>query len=193
MATDFDNITGWLNDWQQGDPLARDRVFTRLYAEMKRMAAAVLRSESGHDTMQPTALLNDALMKLIQSRAPDVEDRGHFIRVVARAMRQILIDRARRKLAEKRGGGVVPESIDDVDVAGLGSPDELVALDDALSVLAELDPRAAAVVEMRVFAGLTIEETARALDIHPSAVNREWAHASAWLREQLGDGRGARS
>jgi RNA polymerase sigma factor (TIGR02999 family) len=193
MATDFDNITGWLNDWQQGDPLARDRVFTRLYAEMKRMAAAVLRSESGHDTMQPTALLNDALMKLIQSRAPEVEDRGHFIRVVARAMRQILIDRARRKLAEKRGGGVVPESIDDVDVAGLGSPDELVALDDALSVLAELDPRAAAVVEMRVFAGLTIEETARALDIHPSAVNREWAHASAWLREQLGDGRGARS
>lgn len=193
MGNDVDNITGWLNDWQQGDALARDRVFTRLYAEMKRMAAAVLRSESGHDTMQPTALLNDALMKLIQARAPDVEDRSHFIRVVARAMRQILIDRARRKLAEKRGGGVVPESIDDVDVAGLGSPDELVALDDALSVLAELDPRAAAVVEMRVFAGLTIEETAKALDIHPSAVNREWAHASAWLREQLGDGRGARS
>lgn len=185
MSADIDNITGWLADWQQGDAAARDRVFSRLYAEMKRMAGAVLRSESGHDTMQPTALLNDALMKLIQSRAPEVEDRGHFIRVVARAMRQILVDRARRKLAEKRGAGVVPESIDDIDVVGLGSPDELVALDDALHVLASLDARAASVVELRVFVGLTIDETAQALGIHPSAVNREWAHASAWLREQL--------
>lgn len=191
MSMNQDDITGWLVDWQQGDAQARDRVFERLYAEMKRMAASVLRSESGHHTLQPTALLNDALMKLLQARAPDVADRGHFIRVVARAMRQILIDRARRKLADKRGGGVVPESIDDVDVAGIGSPLELVALDDALSVLATLDPRAAAVVEMRVFAGLTIDETAQALDIHPSAVNREWAQASAWLREQLGDDRGA--
>lgn len=189
MAANQDDITGWLGDWQQGDVLARDRVFARLYAELRRLAGAVLRSESGHDTLQPTALLNDALMKLIQARAPDVEDRGHFIRVVARAMRQILIDRARRKLADKRGGGVVPESIDDVDVAGIGSPHELVALDDALSALAKLDPRAAAVVEMRVFAGFTIQETAQALAIHPSAVNREWAHASAWLREQFGDDR----
>jgi RNA polymerase sigma factor (TIGR02999 family) len=166
-------------------------VFVRLYAEMKRLAAAVLRSEAGHHTLQPTALLNDALMKLIQARPPDVEDRGHFVRVVARAMRQILIDRARRKLADKRGGGQVPESIDDVDVAGMGSPAELVALDCALNALATLDPRAAAVVEMRVFAGLTIDETARALEIHPSAVNREWAQASAWLREHFGDDRDA--
>jgi RNA polymerase sigma factor (TIGR02999 family) len=184
-----DDNTGWLADWQQGDATARDRVFSRLYAEMRRLAAAVLRSESGHATLQPTALLNDALMKLIQARPPDVEDRGHFVRVVARAMRQILIDRARRKLADKRGGGQVPESIDAIDVAGMGSPEEIVALDAALGALATLDPRAAAVVEMRVFAGLTIEETARALDIHPSAVNREWAQASAWLRERLGDDR----
>jgi RNA polymerase sigma factor (TIGR02999 family) len=184
-----DDITGWLGDWQRGDADARDRVFARLYAEMKRLAAAVLRSESGHATMQPTALLNDALMKLLQARAPDVEDRGHFVRVVARAMRQILIDRARRKLADKRGGGQVAESIDDIDVAGVGSPEELVALDSALGALAALDARAAAVVEMRVFAGLTIDETAQALGIHPSAVNREWAQASAWLREQLGDDR----
>jgi RNA polymerase sigma factor (TIGR02999 family) len=189
MAQAHDDITGWLADWQQGDATARDRVFSRLYAEMKRLAGAVLRSESGHATLQPTALLNDALMKLIQARPPDVEDRGHFVRVVARAMRQILIDRARRKLADKRGGGQVPESLDGIDIAGVGSPEELVALDSALATLATLDPRAAAVVEMRVFAGLTIDETARALDIHPSAVNREWAQASAWLREQLGDDR----
>ena len=183
-----DDITGWLADWQQGDATARDRVFARLYAEMKRLAATVLRSESGHHTLQPTALLNDALMKLIQARPPDVEDRGHFVRVVARAMRQILVDRARRKLADKRGGGQATESLDGIDVAGVGSPEELVALDSALATLATLDPRAAAVVEMRVFAGLTIDETAQALGIHPSAVNREWAQASAWLREQFGDG-----
>jgi RNA polymerase sigma factor (TIGR02999 family) len=191
MGEAHDDITGWLADWQQGDATARDRVFSRLYAEMKRLAGAVLRSESGHATLQPTALLNDALMKLIQARPPDVEDRGHFVRVVARAMRQILIDRARRKLADKRGGGQVPESIDDIDVAGMGSPEELVALDSALGMLATLDPRAAAVVEMRVFAGFTIDETAQALGIHPSAVNREWAQASAWLREQFGDDRNA--
>jgi RNA polymerase sigma factor (TIGR02999 family) len=191
MGSEQDDITGWLADWQQGDATARDRVFARLYAEMKRLAAAVLRSESGHATLQPTALLNDALMKLLQARAPDVEDRGHFVRVVARAMRQILIDRARRKLADKRGSGQVAESIDDIDVAGVGSPEEVVALDSALAMLATLDPRAAAVVEMRVFAGLTIDETAQALDIHPSAVNREWAQASAWLREHLGDERRA--
>jgi RNA polymerase sigma factor (TIGR02999 family) len=186
MGETHDDITGWLADWQQGDATARDRVFSRLYAEMKRLAGAVLRSESGHATLQPTALLNDALMKLIQARPPDVEDRGHFVRVVARAMRQILIDRARRKLADKRGGGQVAESLDGIDIAGVGSPEELVALDSALATLATLDPRAAAVVEMRVFAGLTIDETARALEIHPSAVNREWAQASAWLRERLG-------
>lgn len=190
MAEEHDDITGWLVDWQQGDATARDRVFSRLYAEMKRLAAAVLRSESGHATLQPTALLNDALMKLIQARPPAVEDRGHFVRVVARAMRQILIDRARRKLADKRGGGQVPVSIDDIDVAGVGSPEELLALDAALGALATLDPRAAAVVEMRVFAGFTIDETAQALGIHPSAVNREWAQASAWLREQLRDDHG---
>ena len=191
MGQANDDITGWLADWQQGDATARDRVFSRLYAEMKKLAAVVLRSESGHATLQPTALLNDALMKLIQARPPEVEDRGHFVRVVARAMRQILVDRARRKLADKRGGGQAAESLDGIDVAGVGSPEELVALDSALATLATLDPRAAAVVEMRVFAGLTIDETAQALGIHPSAVNREWAQASAWLREQFGDDRGA--
>lgn len=182
------DITTWLGAWQAGDAAARDRVFERLYADLKRLAASVLRSESGHETLQPTALLNDALMKLIQAKAPEAHDRGHFARIVARAMRQILIDRARRKLADKRGGGQQAASLELAEevVAGMGSADELVALDDALSVLARLDERAAAVVELRVFGGLTIDETAAALEIHPSAVNREWAHASAWLREQLG-------
>jgi len=182
MNFDADEVTRWLQDWQDGDAAARDRVFVRLYAELRRLAAAVLRSEAGHDTLQPTALLNDALMKLIQARAPQAEDRGHFVRIVARAMRQILIDRARRQLADKRGAGERPLPLDGELAALTATPAELVAVDDALATLARLDARAAAVVELRVFAGLTIDETAAALDLHPSAVNREWAHACAWLK-----------
>lgn len=185
MDAATDDITRWIRDWQGGDAAARDRVFTRLYGELRRLAAAVLRSESGHETMQPTALLNDALMKLIQARAPQAEDRGHFARIVARAMRQILIDRARRKLAEKRGAGERPLSLEENDVALSASPADLVALDEALSLLARFDARAASVVELRVFGGLTIDETAQALEIHPSAVNREWAHACAWLKSNV--------
>lgn len=181
-----DDITGWIREWQEGDAHARDRVFTRLYGELRRLAAAVLRSESGHDTLQPTALLNDALIKLtLAAQAPAADDRRHFARIVARAMRQVLVDRARRKLADKRGGGIAPLPLHDHDAALTGNPADLIALDDALAVLARLDPRAASVVELRVFAGLTIDETAQALEIHPSAVNREWAHASAWLKQHL--------
>jgi RNA polymerase sigma factor (TIGR02999 family) len=185
MDPNHDDVTGWIREWQEGDAAARDRVFLRLYGELRRLAAAVLRSESGHETLQPTALLNDALMKLIQSRAPQAEDRGHFARIVARAMRQILIDRARRKLADKRGAGERPLSLDQHDAALSSSPADLVALDDALSQLGRFDARAAAVVELRVFGGLTIDETAQALAIHPSAVNREWAHATAWLKSHV--------
>lgn len=188
MQATPDDITGWIRDWQEGDAAARDRVFTRLYAELRRLAAVVLRSESGHDTMQPTALLNDALMKLIAARAPQAEDREHFARIVARAMRQILVDRARRKLADKRGSGAKPVSLEDHDAPVDATPADLVALDDALATLARLDARAASVVELRVFAGFTIDETAQALGIHPSAVNREWAHASAWLKQHAFSG-----
>ncbi|WP_313918714.1 ECF-type sigma factor [Tahibacter sp.] len=184
---DYADITGWIRHWQDGDAQARDRVFARLYSELKRLAAVVLRSEAGHDTLQPTALLNDALIKLIEARqAPAAEDRGHFARIVARAMRQILVDRARRKLADKRGAGIVPESLDaGIDIPVMANPAELVALDDALATLATLDARAAAVVELRVFAGLTIDETAQAMNISPSSVNREWAHACAWLKTDV--------
>lgn len=186
MQSGADDITEWIHAWQDGDAAARDRVFTRLYAELKRLAAVVLRSESGHDTLQPTALLNDALIKLtVAANPPQADDRTHFARIVARAMRQVLVDRARRKLAEKRGAGEAPVSLQGHDAALSAHPGELIALDDALATLARLDPRAAAVVELRVFAGFTIDETAQALDIHPSAVNREWAHASAWLKQHL--------
>lgn len=187
MDTSIDDITGWIKEWQDGDDRARDRVFERLYGQLKRLAWSVLRSESGHETLQPTALLNDALMKLLKARAPAADDRGHFARIVARAMRQILVDRARRKLADKRGAGQRPLAFDAErhDVALTASPEQMVSFDQAMQALADLDPTAAAVVELRVFAGMTIEETALALEMHPSAVNREWAHASAWLKCNL--------
>lgn len=187
MHNTTDDITGWIRQWQDGDEQARDRVFGQLYAELKRLAAVVLRSESGHETMQPTALLNDALMKLLKARAPEAESRGHFARIVARAMRQILVDRARRKLADKRGAGEQPVAFDAErhDVVLTASPEQMVSLDQAMMALAQFDPIAASVVELRVFAGMTIEETAQALELHPSAVNREWAHASAWLKCNL--------
>ncbi|MCB1589646.1 MAG: sigma-70 family RNA polymerase sigma factor [Xanthomonadales bacterium] len=179
-------VTDWIRAWQDGDVASRDRVFTQLYPELRRIARGVLRQHSGHDTLQPTALLNDALLKLAGAAPADTSDRVHFANVVARAMRQVLVDRARRKQADKRGAGLVPEPLDGQDIAEGATPEQILAVDEALARLADLDPRAASVLELRVFGGLTIDETATAMGIHPSAVNREWAFASAWLKQQLG-------
>lgn len=180
-----DDITGWLRQWQDGDSQARDRVFASLYQELKRLARAALRHNDSHATLQPTALLHDALIKLIDARTPGVADRSHFLSVVARAMRQALIDRARARMADKRGAGQRPLPLAmAVEIAG-DAPQRLIELDALLATLTALDAEAAQVVELRVFAGLTIAETALALGRHPSAINREWAHACSWLREQL--------
>lgn len=177
-------ITSWLTQWLAGDAQARDRVFVAMYSELKRIARAAL-AHQHHASMQATALLHDALLKLIQAKAPEVSDRGHFASVVARAMRQVLVDRARARLAQKRGPEqtAVPLELS-VEIAG-DQPDRLVELDQLLLRLSAVDLRAADVVELRVFAGLTIAETAKALEIHPSAVNREWANACVWLREHM--------
>jgi RNA polymerase sigma factor (TIGR02999 family) len=185
MRAHSPDITAWIAAWQQGDANARDRVFTHLYPELRRLAAVVLRSNADHQTLEATALLNDALLKMIQARPPDADDRAHFARIVARAMRQILIDRVRRRLADKRGAGERMLSIEDFDAPDIGSPAELVALDDALQRLAKMDARAATVVELRVFVGLTIDETAAAMGLHAASVNREWAHACAWLKRHV--------
>lgn len=180
-----DDVTGWLEAWRGGDAGARDRVFVRMYAELKRLARSALARHAGHATLQPTALLNEALLRLIEGAAPKLADRSHLASVVARAMRQCLIDRARARLADKRGAGqtVLPLELA-VDLAG-DDPRRLLELDALLQSLWQADARAAQVVELRVFAGLTIDETASAMDLHPSAVNRDWAHAREWLYEAL--------
>jgi len=184
---DNHDITGLLADWLDGDAAARDAVFEHMYARLKRIAVGTLRSQAGQDTFEPTVLLNDALMKFLGPQAPQASNREHFASIVARAMRQVLVDRSRRRLSEKRGSGERALSLDDVHDLPAVAPAALLGFDRVLDDLAQLDPRAAEVVQLRVFTGLTIEETAQALGIHPSAVNREWAHARAWLRDHLAD------
>jgi RNA polymerase sigma factor (TIGR02999 family) len=184
MSEDHD-ITGWLEEWRAGDVAARDRVFGHMYQALKRMARSALQRHDGHATLQPTALLNEALIKLIEGAAPQLDSREHFSSVVARAMRQILIDRARAHLADKRGAGQSALPLDlAVDIAGTDAV-RLIELDNLLAQLWLDDARAAQVVELRVFAGLTIAQTAEVMAVHPSVVNREWAHAREWLHEQL--------
>ncbi|MEZ5544916.1 MAG: ECF-type sigma factor [Lysobacteraceae bacterium] len=181
------DITGLLADWLDGDAAARDAVFERMYAQLKRIAIGTLRAQAGQDTFEPTVLLNDALMKFLGGEAPRVSSREHFASIVARAMRQVLVDRSRRRLTDKRGIGERALSLDEVEHIPAVAPAALLGFDRVLEELASLDPQAAEVVQLRVFTGLTIDETAQALGIHASAVNREWAHARAWLRDRLGD------
>jgi RNA polymerase sigma factor (TIGR02999 family) len=185
---DDHDITGLLQAWSGGDAEARDEVFERMYAQLKRLAIGALRAQGGQATFEPTVLLNDALMKFLDAQAPRASSREHFASIVARAMRQVLVDRSRRRLADKRGAGQRALSLDEVQDLPAGAPTALLGFDAVLAELAELDPQAAEVVQLRVFTGLTIDETAEALGIHPSAVNREWALARAWLKDRLGDG-----
>jgi RNA polymerase sigma factor (TIGR02999 family) len=187
MAND-DDITGWLQSWSAGDDAARDAVFEQMYAQLKRIAIGALRAQSGQATFEPTVLLNDALMKFLGNGAPRASNREHFAGIVARAMRQVLVDRSRRRLSDKRGAGQRALSLDEVHDLPAATPESVLGFDRVLAQLAELDPQAAEVVQLRVFTGLTIDETAQALGIHPSAVNREWAAARAWLKERLDDG-----
>ncbi|UXI67749.1 ECF-type sigma factor [Tahibacter amnicola] len=184
MESEVNDITSLLHEWQHGSDTARDQVFDRMYAELRRLARGVMRSHRDHDTLQPTALLNDALLKLLDAVPKELENRGHFVGIVATKMRQILIDRARARLCDKRGGGARPVSLDDVQLA-TDDPVGLIALDTALNGLAVHDPEAARIVELRVFAGLTIEDTAAALDISPQRVSREWTYARTWLKQHM--------
>ncbi|MBL8246019.1 MAG: sigma-70 family RNA polymerase sigma factor [Rhodanobacteraceae bacterium] len=176
------DLTGWLAAWHAGDRAAGERLFARVYRELRGMASALL--GSGASTLQPTALVNEALIKLIGADA-GFQCRAHFFGAAARAMRQVLVDSARARQADKRGNGVRPEPLESaLDVASADGS-ELLALDEALTQLEALDAQAARIVELRYFAGLSLEESAAALGLHPSSAYREWQHARAWLRRRL--------
>lgn len=160
-------------------------LFPQLYGELREIANRLLRGEITGHTLQPTALVHEAWFKLAGPKAPRPVDRTHFLALAARAMRQVLVDHARKRRALKRGGPAVDLSIAD-DRLGFSIPlDDLIAVDDALTRLSGNSPRLARVVELRFFAGLSEEETARALDVTPRTVQRDWAKARAWLHAEL--------
>ena len=183
-----DDVTALLIEWRQGDAAALERLVPLVYAELKRVAGAHLRHERAGHSLQATALVHEVYLRLVNVDRLTFESRAHFMAVAARLMRQVLVDRARRRLRGKRGGGATMVSLDRVppavNTAGPTNIDVL-ALDEALAELASFDAQQCRIVEMRFFAGLTIDEVAHALGISTATVEREWAVAKAWLYTQL--------
>jgi len=181
-------ITQLLRDWQGGSRDALDRLVPLVYDELHIIAARHLGSERRDGTLQTTALVNEAYLKLIDQQRVDWQNRAHFFAIAARLMRRILIDDARRRLREKRGGSVVRVSVEDVAVPEPDAPVDVVdllELDRALLELERLDPDQAKIVELRFFGGLTVEETAAVVRSSPATVKREWAVAKGWLYREL--------
>lgn len=179
------NVTALLRDWSDGDRTALDRLLPVVYGELRRVAARQLRKERPDHTLQPTALVHEAYIRLVDQREVDWRGRAHFFGAAAHVMRRILVDHARRRMAEKRGDGASRVSIDDIgDVAAVNDR-SLLTLDQALDLLDKLDPGLAKIVEFRAFAGLTIEEAAEALHVSPSTAKRSWRTAKAWLNREL--------
>lgn len=189
MAPDpSSDVTRMLREWSGGDPSAADRLLPVVYAELRRLAAGYLGRERAGHTLQPTALVNEAWMRLADQSTP-WQNRAHFLGVAAGAMRRILVDHARRRRAQKRGGGDLRVTLTE-DLASSGGKElDVVRLDEALERLGALDERQARLVTMRFFAGLTVEETAEALGVSEKTVKRDWAAAKAWLYREIGETR----
>jgi len=183
-------ITGLLKAWAGGDPNALDRLTPLVHDELRRLAARRMRRERPGHTLQTTALINEAYLRLAAVRELDWKDRAHFFSISAQLMRRILIDGARARSAEKRGGRgqrvahSLAFNFDEIADTSQRS-EELIALDDALLALAQLDPRKTEVVELRFFGGLSVEETAQVLGVSPQTVMRDWKLARAWLMHEL--------
>lgn len=184
------DITALLVRWRTGDSSALEELTPIVYSELRDLAAHYMRREHADHTLQPTALVNEAYLRLSGVRSPRFENRVHFYGAAARVMRRILVDHARRRRAAKRGSGVLPIALDDVDSLGIDLREDLIALDDALDRLAAIAPRPARVVELRYFGGLSVMETAALLEVAPVTVKRHWAFARAWLRRALSNDTG---
>ena len=177
-------VTELLQRWSGGDREALEKLLPLVYEELKRLAAGYMRREPRDHTLQPTAVVHEAFLKLVEQKDVSWQNRAHFLGVAAQAMRRILVDHARRRRADKRGGGEKPLSIEVETPQGTPAVD-LLALDLALSNLAAIDAEKARVVELRYFAGLTVDETAAVLGSSPSTVAREWRAAKSWLYREL--------
>ena len=176
-----------LRAWSDGDTSALERLTPIVYDELHRLARRYMRGERPGHSLQTTALVNEAYMRLVDYERMQWQDRAHFFAVSAQVMRRILVEHARRHNL-KRGGGVPHVSLDEAALVGGNRAADLVALDDAMNALAQLDPRKAQVVEMRFFGGLNVDETADVLKVSPATVMRDWSTAKAWLYRELAGG-----
>ena len=183
------DVTRILTAIESGDAKAADELLPLVYEELRRLAAAKMSREPPGQTLQATALVHEAYIRLVGSQDPNWSGRTHFFAAAAEAMRRILIDNARRKQRLKRGGGQQKVGLTDAEPAVEGPSDDLIALDEALARLAEMDKTKADLVKLRYFAGLTLEQAAGILNLPERTAKRYWAHARAWLRRQVTDSR----
>jgi RNA polymerase sigma factor (TIGR02999 family) len=185
MSPDHD-VTRWLRQMSEGDRTALDRVVSLLYDELRVMAKSRLAGERGGHTLSATAVVNEIYLKLAQHRRISAPDRAQFLAVAATTMRRVLVDYARARRRKKRGGGAANVPLDQVEhLLSDSEADEILALDSALSRLAEINPRGAEVVQQRFYAGLSLEDTASLLGVSAKTVQRDWIAARAWLRKEV--------
>jgi len=175
----LNDVSQLLRAWSDGDQSALERLTPIVYAELRRLAHRYMKGERSGHTLQTTALVNEAYIRLVDYKRMQWQDRAHFFAVSAQLMRRILVERARRQNL-KRGAGVAHVALDETAIVGERSAD-LVALDDAMNELARLDPRKVQVIEMRFFGGLSVDETAEVLKVSPVTVRRDWSSAKVWL------------
>jgi RNA polymerase sigma factor (TIGR02999 family) len=180
-------ITQLLIRWSDGDNAALDELAPQVYSELRRLAKYYLRQERPDHTLQPSDLVHEAYLRLVDEKEVDWQNRAHFFGIASVRMRHILVEHARSRQAAKRGGGEYRLSLSEADRRAGNRDINLLALDDALQRLEALDPLKSRIVELRYFGGLTIEETAEALRISPATVKRDWSMARAWLRSEIGN------
>ncbi len=180
-----DDVAKLLEAWHGGDRAALDRLVTAVYAELRRLAHLHLARERRGHTLQTTALVNEAYLRMIGTNRVDWRDRAHFLAVSARLMREVLMQYARLRVAGKRGGAPVRVEFEEAALSAPERSADLIALDDALDSLSEIDPREAKIVELRFFGGLSEEETGHVLGISGRTVRRDWEHAKVWLVREL--------
>ncbi len=184
MAIEVD-VTRLLGEWKNGSLAARDQLIPLLYGELHRMAARYLRNERAADTLQPTALVHEAYMRLVQQKLPDWESRAQFFGIAAHLMRQLLVEHARHGAAVKRGGGVKPLELDESISFAPSAGAMVVNLDEGLRTLAEVNERQSKIIELRYFGGFQLDEVAKALDVSEATVKRDQRLALAWLHRYL--------
>jgi RNA polymerase sigma factor (TIGR02999 family) len=187
-VTKHDDLTGLLQAWSDGHTAALEALAPLVQDELREIARRMLAAESRDGRWQPTELLQETYLRLLDWRAVRWQNRLHFFATAARMMRRVLVDAARARRRIKRGEGIVPVPLDEIDVATPDSPVDLLALDEALEALAAVNERASQIVELRFFGGCTVEETAEALDVSPRTVISDWNLARAWLLQRLSGG-----